>query len=101
MIEPSAHTVPLTTDQPEDNTKNNTKTNIITDTMIYTRELLSDREFEALSDKVYRDQGVVSLSRNPHTPRFLMVVYNAARTRSTAILDIVKQNGYQSSLVGI
>jgi hypothetical protein len=30
-----------------------------------------------------------------------MVVYNAARTRSTAILDIVKQHGYRASLVGI
>ena len=74
--------------------------NNITDTMIHTRETLSDREFEALSDDVYRDEGIVSLSRNPHTPRFLMVVYNAARTRSTAILDIVKQNGYQASLIG-
>ena len=80
---------------------NNTKTYNITDTMIHTRELLSDREFEALSDDVYRDQGIVSLSRNPHTPRFLMVVYNAARTRSTAILDIVRQRGYQASLIGI
>ena len=80
---------------------NNTTTHNITDTMIHTRELLSDREFEALSEEVYRDNGIVSLSRNPHTPRFLMVVYNAAHTRSTAILDIVKQHGYQASLVGI
>ena len=80
---------------------NNKTTHNITDTMIHTRELLSDREFEALSEKVYRDEGIVSLSRNPHSPRFLMVVYNAACTRSTAILDIVKQHGYQASLVGI
>ena len=80
---------------------NNTKTHNITDTMIHTRKLLSDHEFEALSDEVYRDQGIVSLSRNPHTPRILMVVYNATRTRSKAILDIVKQHGYQASLVGI
>ena len=80
---------------------NNTTTPNITDTMIHTRELLSDREFEALSEEVYRDNGIVSLSRNPHTPRFLMVVYNAARTRSTTILDIVKQHGDQASLVGI
>ncbi len=80
---------------------NNAKTQNITDTMIHTRDVLSDREFEALSEEVYRDQGIVSLSRNPHTPRFLMVVYNAARTRSTAILEIVRQHGYQASLVGI
>ena len=79
----------------------NTTTHHITDTMIHTRELLSDREFKALSDEVYRDDGIVSLSRNPHTPRFLMVVYNAARTRSSAVLDIVKQHGYQASLIGI
>ena len=80
---------------------NDTTKNNIADTMIHTRELLSDSEFEALSDLVYRDEGIVSLSRNPHTPRFLMVVYNAARTRSSAILDIVRQHGYQASLVGI
>jgi hypothetical protein len=79
---------------------NNTKTHNITDTIIHTRDVLSDREFEVLTDEVYRDQGIVSLSRNPHTPRFLMVVYNAARTRSTTILDIVKQHGYEASLVG-
>ena len=80
---------------------NNTTTHHITDTMIHTRELLSDREFETLSQQVYRDEGIVSLSRNPHTPRFLMVVYNAARTRSTAILETVKQHGYQACIVGI
>lgn len=73
----------------------------ITDTMIHTRELLSDREFEALSDRVHRDEGIVSMSRNPHTPRFLIVVYNAARTRSMTILETVRQQGYQASLLGI
>lgn len=79
----------------------NTTTQNITDTMIHTRELLSDREFNTLSEQIYRDGGIVSLSRNPHTPRFLMVVYNAARTRSTAILEIVRQHGFHASLVGI
>ena len=80
---------------------NNATTQSITDTMIHTRERLSDREFQSLSADVYRDEGIVSLSRNPHTPRFLTVVYNATRTRSTAILEIVRQHGYQASLVGI
>jgi|GEM_PF-2446709 len=79
---------------------NYTTKNTIADTMIHTRELLSESEFEALSDEVYREKGIVSLSRNPHTPRFLMVVYNAARTRSSAILAIVRQHGYRASLVG-
>lgn len=77
------------------------KTQNITDTMIHTRELLSDREFKALSDRVHRDEGIVSMSRNPHTPRFLIVVYNAARTRSMTILETVRQQGYQASLLGI
>jgi hypothetical protein len=79
----------------------NTTIQNITDTMIHTRELLSDSEFSSLSQQIYRDGGIVSLSRNPHTPRFLMVVYNAARTRSTAILEVVRQNGFHASLVGI
>ena len=79
----------------------NTTIQNITDTMIHTRELLSDSEFSSLSQQIYRDGGIVSLSRNPHTPRFLMVVYNAARTRSTAILEVVRQNGFHATLVGI
>jgi hypothetical protein len=73
----------------------------ITDTMIHTREVLSDLEFKVLSERVHRTEGVVSLSRNPHTPRFLIVVYNTARTRSIAILNTVRQLGYQASLISI
>ena len=73
----------------------------IADTMIHTHNLLSDREFKALSDEVYCEEGIVSVSRNPHTPRFLMVVYNAACTHASIILAIVRQHGYQASLVGI
>jgi hypothetical protein len=78
-----------------------TTTQNITDTMIHTREVLSEREFQFLSGRVHRGEGIVSLSRNPHTPRFLIVVYNAARTRSTIILNTVRQLGYQASLIGI
>ena len=73
----------------------------ITDAMIHTGEVLSESEFKNLSDRVHRGEGIVSLSRNPHTPRFLIVVYNAARTSSIAILNRVRQQGYQASLIGI
>jgi hypothetical protein len=73
----------------------------IADTIIHTRELLSEREFDTLSKAIYRDAGIVSLSRNPHTPRFLMVIYNTACTRSTAILEVIRQHGFQASIVGI
>jgi hypothetical protein len=79
----------------------NTTTKNITDTIIHTRELLSEHEFRMLSDDIYTDNGIVSFGRNPHTPRFLMVVYNAARTRSSEILKTVRQHGFQASLVGI
>lgn len=101
MIEPSAHTTAVYTNQQREITMNNTTTHNITDTLIHTREVLSEHEFRTLSEEVYRDAGIVSLSRNPHTPRFLMVVYNAARTRSTTILEVIRQHGYQASLVGI
>jgi hypothetical protein len=73
----------------------------ITDAMIHTGGVLSESEFKVLSDRVHRGEGIVSLSRNPHTPRFLIVVYNAARTSSIAILNRVRQQGYQASLIGI
>ena len=73
----------------------------ITDPMIHTREVLSVRVFQFLSGGVHRGEGIVSLSRNPHTPRFLIVVYNAAHTRSTTILNTVRQLGYQASLISI
>lgn len=73
----------------------------ITDVIIHTKDQLSDEEFAELTDQVYRTEGIVSLNRNIHTPRFLMVVYNAGRTRANSILTTVRRLGYDASLVGI
>ena len=73
----------------------------ITDVIIHTKDQLSDEEFAEITDQVYRTEGIVSLSRNIHTPRFLMVVYNAGRTRANSILTTVRRLGYDASLVGI
>jgi hypothetical protein len=73
----------------------------ITDVIIHTKDQLSDEQFAEVTDQVYKTEGIVSLSRNIHTPRFLMVVYNAGRTRANSILTTVKGLGYDASLVGI
>jgi hypothetical protein len=73
----------------------------ITDVIIHTRDQLSEQQFAEVSRQVYKTEGIVSLSRNVHTPRFLMVVYNAGRTRANSIVTTVKELGYDSSLVGI
>lgn len=73
----------------------------ITDVIIHTKDLLTDVQFAEMSDQVYKTDGVVSLNRNVHTPRFLMVVYNAERTRASSILRAVKGFGYEASLVGM
>ena len=73
----------------------------ITDVIIHTKDHLSDQQFADISEQVYQTEGVVSLSRNVHTPKFLMVVYNASRTRANSILKTVKNLGYDASLVGI
>ena len=73
----------------------------ITDVIIHTKDQLSDEQFAEVTDQVYKTEGIVSLSRNIHTPRFLMVVYNAGRTRANSILTTVRRLGYDASLVGI
>ena len=73
----------------------------ITDVIIHTNHNLSDLQFAEVSDKIYKTEGIVSLSRNVHTPRFLMVVYNASCLRANGILRTVKAMGYEASLVGI
>ena len=75
--------------------------NTITDVIIHTSAQLDDAQFAEVCRQVYKEDGVVSLSRNVHTPRFLMVVYNAALTRSSRILSAVKQQGYEATLIGI
>lgn len=75
--------------------------NSITDVIIHTNDCLDPSQYASLSDTIYRQPGIVSLSRNVHTPRFLMVVYNAAVTRSREILDCVKAQGFESTLIGI
>jgi hypothetical protein len=73
----------------------------ITDVIIHTKDQLSDQQFAEVSEHVYKTEGIVSLSRNVHPPRFLMVVYNASRTRANSILKTVTSLGYDASLVGI
>lgn len=73
----------------------------ITDVIIHTKDQLSDQQFAEVTDQIYKTVGIVSFSRNVHTPRFLMVVYNASRTRANNILTTVKGLGYDASLIGI
>ncbi len=73
----------------------------ITDVIIHTKEQLSEQQFAEVTDHVYKTEGIVSLSRNVHTPKFLMVVYNAGNTRANNILKTVTGLGYDASLVGI
>ncbi len=73
----------------------------ITDVIIHTKDQLSEQQFAEVTDQVYKTEGIVSLSRNVHTPRFLMVVYNASCTRANSILRTVKGLGYDATLVGI
>ena len=73
----------------------------ITDVIIHTKDQLSEQQFAEVSDQVYKTEGIVSLSRNVDTPKFLMVVYNAGRTRANSILKSVNGLGYDASLVGI
>ena len=73
----------------------------ITDVIIHTSEQLNDQQFAEVTAQVYKTEGIVSLSRNVHTPKFLMVVYNAGHTRANNILATIKQQGYDASLVGI
>jgi hypothetical protein len=73
----------------------------ITDVIIHTKDHLSEQQFAEVSEQVYKTEGIVSLSRNGHTPRFFMVVYNAGCTRAISILTTVKGLGYDASLVGI
>jgi hypothetical protein len=73
----------------------------ITDVIIHTKDQLNDLQFAEVTDQVYKTDGIVSLSRNVHTPKFLMVVYNAGHTRANNILTTVKGLGYDASLVGI
>ncbi len=73
----------------------------ITDVIIHTKDHLSDQQFAEVTDQVYKTEGIVSLSRNVHTPKLLMIVYNAGHTRANSILRTVKALGYDASLVGI
>lgn len=73
----------------------------ITDVIIHTKDQLNEQQFAQVSDQIYKAEGVVSVARNVHTPRFLMIVYHAGRTRAHTILCTVTGLGYDASLVGM
>ncbi|MET0066013.1 MAG: hypothetical protein ABW076_06680 [Candidatus Thiodiazotropha sp.] len=73
----------------------------VTDILIHTRQALSEQAFEQLSDQVYQDRGIVSIRRNIHRPKLLMVVYDAAVTGSMHILQQVRGQGHEATLVAM
>lgn len=75
--------------------------NKITDVIIHTQDSLNEHQFNELSRKVYLNEGIVSFNRNARTPRCLMVVYNAGKTRASNILNTLTEMDIQASLVGI
>lgn len=79
----------------------NEKLNKITDVIIHTDNELNDQQLKKLSEKVRHHEGVISLRRNRRTPKFLMLVYDAAKIRSKNILNTVTSQGYNATLVGI
>lgn len=76
-------------------------THKITDVIIHVEENLSQQQFADITNRLARENGVISFGRNPRTPRFLMVIYNASRTRSRQLLDVVTGLGHQATLVGM
>ncbi|MDH5370437.1 MAG: hypothetical protein OEW99_10455 [Gammaproteobacteria bacterium] len=75
--------------------------NNITDIIIHIDENLNDQKITEVSNQLSHNKGVVSVGRNPRTPKFLMVVYNTGRTQSKKILNAVTDLGYRASLVGM
>ena len=73
----------------------------ITDVIIHTSDTLTGHQFNELARNVYLGEGIVSFNRNAKTPRCLMVVYNAGKTRASSILKTIRNLGVNASLVGI
>jgi hypothetical protein len=66
----------------------------ITDVTIHTKDQLSDQPFAEVTEQVDKPDAIISPSRNEYTPKFLMVVYNAAP--ANRILTTVKGLGYDT-----
>ena len=75
--------------------------NRISDVLIHTKDELTDEQFKTISKSVYAEEGVVSFSRNECAPKFLILLYQVGKTRAANVLDIVKNGGFQATLVGI
>lgn len=69
--------------------------------MIQIRNQVDDTQFSQLSKQAYEMNGVVSFQRNLQRPQLLMVIYDAAVVRAKQILDLVRGQGHNASLIGI
>lgn len=71
------------------------------DVMIYTKNQLSDDQFDAVAQEVRAMEGVVRFDRNLHLPNFIMVAYQAGQTKALPILNKLTRLGFNATLVGI
>ncbi|MDH5784327.1 MAG: hypothetical protein OEZ16_01805 [Chromatiales bacterium] len=72
-----------------------------TDVMIYTQAKLDDEQFSEITRQVRTIDGVTRFERSQHKPQFILVAYQASKTRALAILDKITRMGFNASLVGI
>ena len=71
------------------------------DVMIYTTKPLSKEQFSEIESKAKAIDGVIKFDQNTHSPKLIMVAYNAGKIRALTILNKLIRMGFKASLVGI
>ena len=70
-----------------------------TDIMVHFQDKLDAEQKNAIEDQLRSVDGVIAPRFNKE--HLLLIYYNSARTHSSALLNLVKANGYQAQLVGL
>lgn len=73
----------------------------LADTLIHVDENLNGSEKENLVSSLKGMPGVISSGFNSHNDHLLIVAFDPEETRSMALLNDVKRNGYHAELIGL
>ncbi|MEN8251042.1 MAG: hypothetical protein ABFS32_19065 [Bacteroidota bacterium] len=69
--------------------------------LIHVSEKQNDSEKNELVEQLRNVDGVIAPRFSQESEHLLFVSYNSDTTNATALLDMVKQNGFKAQLVGL
>lgn len=73
----------------------------LNEVVVHINESMDEATYQDLEQGIRRDQGVVSVGRQPNQDHLMVVVYDSEVIRASSILHNFQERGLHAQLIGL